>query len=55
MFVEDLLLEARERLVTIAEDAPLIEAAALLHTGTDLVVACDPDGLLGASSPRRMS
>ncbi|MEO8715681.1 MAG: CBS domain-containing protein [Acetobacteraceae bacterium] len=32
--------------MTIAADAPLIEAARLLRAGTDLVVACDPAGLL---------
>jgi CBS domain-containing protein len=46
MFVENLLPEARERLVTLAEGAPLIEAAALLHAGTDLVVICQANGLL---------
>jgi len=46
MFVERLLPKARERLVTIAYDAPLIQAAMLLHTGTDLVVVCGSAGLL---------
>ena len=46
MFVEGLLPKARERLVTIANDAPLIEAAKLLQTGTDLVIVCDSAGLL---------
>jgi CBS domain-containing protein len=46
MFVEGLLPKARERLVTIADDVPLIEAAQLLQTGTDLVIVCDSAGLL---------
>ena len=46
MLVEGLLSEARERLVTIADDVPLIEAAKLLQTGTDLVMVCDSAGLL---------
>lgn len=46
MFVEQLLSKTRERLVTIAEDAPLIQAAKLLRTGTDLVIVCDSAGLL---------
>ena len=46
MFVESLLPAARERLVTIADDAPLIEVATLLHTGTDLVVVCNASGVL---------
>ncbi|MDQ2803539.1 MAG: CBS domain-containing protein [Pseudomonadota bacterium] len=46
MFVERLLPTARERLVTMAEDTPLVDAAKLLRTGTDLVVVCGPAGLL---------
>ena len=46
MLVERLLPEARKRLVTIADDAPLIQAAKLLRAGTDLVVVCDPEGVL---------
>ena len=46
MFVEHLLSKARGRLVTIADDAPLIQAAKLLRTGTDLVIVCDSAGLL---------
>jgi len=46
VFVERLLPAARERLVTIADDAPLIQAAMLLRTGTDLVVVCGSAGLL---------
>lgn len=46
MFVEGVLPAARERLVTIADDAPLIDAAKLLRSGTDLVVVCSSEGLL---------
>lgn len=46
MYVEKLLSVAREKLVTIADDAPLIEAAHLLHKGTDLVVVCNSVGLV---------
>jgi CBS domain-containing protein len=46
MFVEGLLPKARERLVTLAGDVPLIQAAKLLQTGTDLVIVCDSAGLL---------
>ena len=31
---------------TIADDAPLMEAANLLHKGTDLVIVCDSAGLV---------
>ena len=41
MYVERLLPAAREKLVTIADDAPLIEAANLLHKETDFVIVCD--------------
>jgi signal-transduction protein with cAMP-binding, CBS, and nucleotidyltransferase domain len=47
MFVERLLPAARARLVTISDDAPLIEAARLLRSGTDLVVACRSAVLTG--------
>ena len=46
MFVERLLPTARERLASIADDAPLTEAAKLFRTGTDLVVVCGSAGLL---------
>ncbi len=46
MFVERLLPEARIRLVTIADDAPLIQAASLLRPGTDLVVVNGSTGIL---------
>ena len=38
MYVERLLPAAREKLVTMADDAPLMEAANLLHKGTDRVM-----------------
>lgn len=46
MFVEEMLEVAREKLVTIADDARLIETAKLLSSGTDLVIVCDSEGVL---------
>ncbi len=46
MLIESLLQAACERLVTIADDARLIDAAKLLSSGTDLVIVCDGDGIL---------
>jgi predicted transcriptional regulator len=46
MFVADLLPEARKRLVTIADDALLIEAARLLQSETELVIVCNSGRLL---------
>lgn len=46
MFVKDMLTAGRELLVTIADDAKLIEAAKLLTSGTDLVVVLDSAGIL---------
>jgi len=46
MFVEQLRSKARERLITIADDAPLIQAAALLRSGSDLVIVCNSAGFL---------
>lgn len=46
MFVEGMLEAAREKLVTIADDAKLIEAAKLLTSGTDLVIVCNSEGAL---------
>ena len=46
MYVKRLLPAAREKLVIIAADAPLMEAANLLHKGTDLVIVCDSAGLV---------
>jgi len=37
---------AREKLVTIADDARLIEIAKLLSSGTDFVIVCDKGGVL---------
>ncbi len=46
IIVEELLAKARERLVTVANDAGLIEVAKLLQAGADLVIVCDSAGLL---------
>jgi CBS domain-containing protein len=46
MFVKRLLTSAREKLVSIADDAPPIEAAEFLHAGTDLVIVCSSAGLV---------
>jgi CBS domain-containing protein len=46
MFVQGLLYTTQERLVTISENAPLIEAARLLSNGSDLVIVCDSSGIL---------
>jgi len=44
MYVERLLPTARKALVTVADGAPLLEAANLLHKGTDLVIVCSSSG-----------
>ncbi|PZR76629.1 MAG: hypothetical protein DI537_43975 [Stutzerimonas stutzeri] len=45
MLVEHILPKARERLVTIAADAPVREAAGLMsQPHTDLIVVCDSVG-----------
>jgi len=44
VFVEQLLPAARARLVTIAADATLLEAARLLRADTDLVAVCGDAG-----------
>jgi signal-transduction protein with cAMP-binding, CBS, and nucleotidyltransferase domain len=49
MLVEKLLSAARERLVTISDDAPLILAPKLLRTGVDLVIVCCSAGLLAGT------
>jgi CBS domain-containing protein len=46
MFIEALIATAREKLVTIGEGAPLIEAAGRLSAGTDIVLVCNDDGVL---------
>jgi CBS domain-containing protein len=46
MLIEGLLRAARERLVTILDEASLFEAARLLTAGTDLVIVCDGGGVL---------
>jgi CBS domain-containing protein len=46
MYMERLLPAAREKLFTIADDAPLTEAANFLREGTDLVIVCGSEGLV---------
>ena len=46
MLIERMLPTARERLITMPDSAPVIEAARLLHRGTDIVVICDVAGHL---------
>lgn len=46
MLIKELLQAVYEPLVTVVDDARLIEAARLLSSGTDLVVVCDRDGIL---------
>ena len=46
MFVQHMPEAARAKLVTIADDATLIEAAGLLTSGNDLVVVCNGGGIL---------
>ena len=46
MFVDVLLPAARNRLATIGDDAPLIEAARRLRSGVDILVVCSLAGLL---------
>ena len=41
MFVDGLLAAAKANLVTIAESAPLVQAASLLRPGTDILVVCN--------------
>ena len=47
MLVENITAVARERLLIVNQDAPVIEAARLLRDGrSDLVIACDAAGHL---------
>ncbi len=46
MFIEGMLQATRKKLVTVGDDARLIEAAKLLCSGTELVVVCDGEGVL---------
>jgi len=46
MFINELVQKARERLVMIADNAPLFQAAQLLQAGTDLVIVCDAAGVI---------
>jgi hypothetical protein len=55
VLVEKILPRTREKLVTLAVGAPLIDAAKLLRAGTDIVVCAIRRGSWRGSSPRRMS
>ncbi|MEP7281248.1 MAG: CBS domain-containing protein [Rubrivivax sp.] len=46
LFVEQVLIAARARLVMIADDAPLLDAARLLRAGIDLIVVCGAGGTI---------
>lgn len=46
MFVDALLPAARGHLVKIAEEARLLEAASLLHSGTDMLIVHRADGAM---------
>ncbi len=46
VFVEQVLTAARVRLVMIANDAPLLDAARLLRAGTDLIIVCGAGGAI---------
>jgi len=46
MLIRGLLEAARERLVSIADDARLIDVAKLLSAGSDFVIVCDGDGIM---------
>jgi hypothetical protein len=55
IIVEQLLPKARERLVTVTDDARLIEAAKLLQAAVELVIVWIPPVFWRASSPRLTS
>lgn len=46
MFVHDIPEAARAKLVTISDDARLIDAAGLLTSGTDVVIVCNRGDIL---------
>lgn len=46
MPIDILLPSAQARLVTLADDAPLVRAAELLRTGTDILAVCNAGGVL---------
>ena len=46
VYVDRLLPTARQKLVMITSDAPLTEAASLLHKGIDLVIVCGLNGFV---------
>lgn len=53
MIVEGILPAARERLITIGDDAPLTAAATLLRDlDTDLLVIRDPEWVLAGVSTK---
>jgi hypothetical protein len=55
ILVEKIVPVARERLVTVKENALLTEAARFLDGGhINLVVVCDKGGAMVVSSPGRM-
>jgi hypothetical protein len=45
MFIEEMLPKARERLVTIADDVPLIQAAKLLYQRREFMTPGIPESL----------
>lgn len=48
IFVEKILANARDRLVTIGADLPVTEAAELLYdSNCRMVVVCDVGGIIG--------
>ena len=44
MLIERFLPDARELLVTVKEDSPLLEVANQFRKGIDLIVVCDKEG-----------
>lgn len=55
MLVERVLAQARERLISMQDGAPVIDAAKLLRVDTDIVVICNAVGTLVGLLPKRMS
>ena len=45
-FVDQLKDKARNRLLLLPENTPLLEVARLLHAGNDFVIVCAPSGRL---------
>jgi CBS domain-containing protein len=46
MFIEQLMPMARDRLVTITDDVPLMEAAKALLAASELLIVCDSAGVM---------